>query len=429
MKTIIKQSLIAIAVSSVFVATTAHATNGYFSHGYGTKNKGLAGGGVALSQDAMAAATNPAGMVWVGNRMDIGAAIFSPSREYTVSGDATPDAAPAFDLTVGTVESDSNIFVIPHFARNWMLDDDSSIGLSVYGNGGMNTDYPGAAAPGGTYYGGPAGVDLSQLFINTTLAKKLDAKSSVGISLIAAYQRFKATGLGAFAPFSSDGANLTDVGYDYSFGYGAKIGWQSEVNPGTTVAISYQTKMSMDNFSKYAGLYAEQGGFDIPSSWTMGLAYDTSDKTTLTFDIQKINYTDVPSISNPFIPNIQTAQLGNATGAGFGWEDMTIYKLGYQWSTSEDWTWRAGYSHGKQPIGSGEIMFNILAPAVMETHITGGFTVKTDKDNEFTFAAMYSPGNDATGPNFLSGGGGAPDQTLKIEMVQWELEASYAWKY
>ena len=54
MKTTIKQSLIAIAVSSVFAASTAYATNGYFSHGYGTKSKGLAGGGVALPQDAMA---------------------------------------------------------------------------------------------------------------------------------------------------------------------------------------------------------------------------------------------------------------------------------------------------------------------------------------------------------------------------------------
>ena len=60
-------------------AAPVFATNGYFAHGYGTKNKALAGAGVALPQDAMIAATNPAGMVWVGERLDVGLAIFSPS--------------------------------------------------------------------------------------------------------------------------------------------------------------------------------------------------------------------------------------------------------------------------------------------------------------------------------------------------------------
>lgn len=81
----LKKSLLVAAIGSLFVASAAHATNGYFAHGYGTKNKALAGGGAALPQDAMIAATNPAGMVWVGDRMDLGAAIFSPLREYTVS--------------------------------------------------------------------------------------------------------------------------------------------------------------------------------------------------------------------------------------------------------------------------------------------------------------------------------------------------------
>jgi len=39
------------------------ATNGYFAHGYGSIAKALAGAGVAMPQDTMAAATNPAGMI------------------------------------------------------------------------------------------------------------------------------------------------------------------------------------------------------------------------------------------------------------------------------------------------------------------------------------------------------------------------------
>ena len=447
MKTMNKRLIACAVTAALTIPMTAMATNGYFAHGYGTKSKGLAGGGVALSQDAMAAATNPAGMVTVGDRMDIGLAIFSPSpRSYSATAGTTfPDTTfcgAACPFTIGgvsnaqSIESDNDIFLIPHFGRNWMLDADSSIGVSVYGNGGMNTEYKGGVAQHadqfgnlvttpGTFGGGTAGVNLEQLFINTTYSRKIDATSSWGASLIAVYQTFEVKGLGVFAGFSADGANTSDNGKETSTGFGVKLGWQSEVAKDVTLAASYQTEMDMSKLDKYAGLFAEQGGFDIPSTWTLGLAWNTSPKSTLTFDVQSINYSDIASIANP-VSNLTVLgqPLGSSNGPGFGWDDMTIYKLGYQWTTSADWTWRAGISQGDQPIPTSETLLNILAPAVIETHITGGFTMKTGDDSEFSFAAMYAPNTTVTGANPFN-----PSQNITIEMSQYEVEASWGWKF
>ena len=73
----------------------------------------------------------------------------------------------------------------------------------------------------------------------------------------------------------------------------------------------------MGEFDDYAGLFAEQGGFDIPASWTAGLAWEATDALTFVFDVQEIYYSDVPSIANPFLPNLVTARLGDNGGAGF----------------------------------------------------------------------------------------------------------------
>ena len=422
MRSTFKRSLVALAVAAA-VPMTAHATNGYFSHGYGTKSKGMAGAGVALPQDAMAAATNPAGMVWVGDRYDLGAALFSPRREYTVSGNPSPP--PAFGLSPGTVESDSDYFLIPHFGANWMLGADSAVGVAVYGNGGMNTDYPGSANGGaGTYYGGPAGVDLMQLFVTPTYSRKINDTASWGVGLILAAQSFEARGLSAFGPYSSDSSNLTDNDHDLSYGAGLRLGIQGEVAPGLQLGAAYTSEIAMSELDDYKGLFAEQGDFDIPASATIGLAWDATANSTLTFDIQRIWYSKVRSIANPLLPNLQTAQLGNDGGAGFGWEDMTIYKLGYQWQTGNDWTWRACVSHRDQPIPNSEVLFNILAPAVMETHFTFGFTKDVGKNNEFSMAFMYAPSESVTGPNPL-----APGQTIELEMKQFEVEASWAWTF
>ena len=56
------------------------ATDGYFSHGYGVKSQGMGGVGIALPQDGLAAAANPAGTAFVGDRFDLGLVWFRPSR-------------------------------------------------------------------------------------------------------------------------------------------------------------------------------------------------------------------------------------------------------------------------------------------------------------------------------------------------------------
>ena len=65
---------LAIVLSAATIPATVSATNGYFTHGVSVAEKGMAGAGVAYSQDTLAAANNPAGMVWQGASWDIGAA-------------------------------------------------------------------------------------------------------------------------------------------------------------------------------------------------------------------------------------------------------------------------------------------------------------------------------------------------------------------
>ena len=149
--------------------------------------------------------------------------------------------------------------------------------------------------------------------------------------------------------------------------------------------------------------------------------------------MQQVNYEDVAAVSNPFsrladgscIPGptggTGAGCLGGANGAGFGWEDMTIVKLGYEWQKDSDWTWRLGYSFGDQPIPENEMLFNILAPGVMEDHFTFGFTRVLDSDSSVNFALMIAPNVDVSGPNAFD-----PAQTIKLEMEQFEVALSYS---
>ena len=421
----------------------ASATDGYFPHGYGMKAKGMGGASTAMADDAFGGATNPAKMVFVGNRIDFGADLFSPRRSAQRTGSAAG--------LNGSVDSDSTYFVIPEFGYNKMINPNLSLGVTVYGNGGMNTDYPGgqiaagnpvcgAFNPGGG--GGPynllcgtgkLGVDLMQLVVAPTAAFKVNATNSFGISPLLAYQRFKMDGIQAFGGFTTTPAAptaLTNVGYDSSTGYGVRIGWMGKVSDSVTLGAAYSTKMKMGKFSKYSQLFADQGLFDIPENFSAGIALKASPEVTVAFDYQRINYSGVSSVGNPSTNFGLTvpATLGVAGGRGFGWSDVNVVKLGAEYAYSKNLTLRAGYNHGDNPIQARDVSFNILAPGVIQDHLTLGLTYKTSSGGELTLAYTHAFSNSTSGSSLFNGFTGGTAGTETIKMYQNSFGVAYGWK-
>ena len=420
----------------------AFATNGYFSHGYGMKAKGMAGAATATAEDAFGGAVNPAKMVFVGNRIDFGAELFSPRRSVSRQGSAGFGG-----IYNDSVDSDSHYFIIPEFGYNKMINPNLSLGVTVYGNGGMNTDFNddngvagsnfnpalcGAAAPANILFGcGRLGVDMMQLIVAPTLAYKLSPNHSVGVSPLLAYQRFKVDGLQAFTGFSSSAADVTDKGYDSSTGWGVRIGWMGKISNTVTLGAAYAPKMRMGKFDKYRGLFAEQGGFDIPENYNVGIAVKATPRVTVAFDIQQINYSDVKSIANGVTNSLSAPPanpLGSANGSGFNWRDQTAFKLGLEHEYSKNLTLRAGYNYGRSPVRDDidSVTFNIIAPGVVERHLTLGATWILQNKSELTVSYMHAFSNSVTGPSAsaLLGVGGT--ETLK--MYQNSLGIAYGWK-
>ena len=419
-----KIALVAVGTALSVLPATVLATNGYFSHGVGIKSKAMAGVGIAKSNDALAAGTNPANMLAQGNRVDFGLDVFSPDRNTSVTGNANS----ANNINYMANEDDN--FLIPEFGYNQILNDKMSFGVSVYGNGGMNTSYNRNV----TLFGSTnAGVNLEQLFIAPTFAMKVDAQNTFGVSLNVIQQKFSATGLENFDSAANTSAvgSVTNNGDDTSLGFNVRLGWNTQINDEISVGAMYQSKADMENFDKYKGLFAEQGDFDIPSTYGIGINYAPSSKMNVGFDITKINYSEVAAINNPLgpssSPGVIDNTLGTANGAGFGWEDMTIYKLGASYALNEKMTLMAGWNHGDQPIPAGETFFNMLAPAVVEDHYTLGLTWELANKGELTFMYMYAPevtvnGNGSIPATF--GGGEA-----NLTMSQNSFGMAYGWNF
>ena len=405
-----------MTVAASMAATSATATEGYFALGYGTNQRALAGAGVAHASEAMSATVNPALAAGVGHEFQLGAELFSPRRGYTGTGTAF--------VPTGNVKSDSILFLVPNFSYNRPLDNGAVLNFSLYGNGGMNTDYGvGLTGCGSVFCAGPAGVDLSQLFLSVTYAREV-GNLSWGISPTLVAQRFEAKGLAAFGPLSVDATKLSDNGYDMSYGGGLRAGVQWKASPTVTFGLSGQTKMNMSKLDKYAGLFENGGEYDIPASITAGVAWKANSDTTILLDFQRIFYSGIPAVANAG----NAGPLGAPGGAGFGWDDVNVIKLAVEWKSNEKMTWRAGYAYASNPVGPEDVTLNIIAPGIVKHHFAVGGSYAFSENNSIDFAANYVPKSTVSGPE-ATALGLTPGSNIELNMRQYSLSVGWTHKF
>lgn len=407
-----------LALTMLLPAAMACATNGYFTHGTSVKADGIAGIGIALPQDALAAASNPAGTAWLAERTDVGLTWFSPRRSSRISGNAFgPDAHYS--------GSGTRNFFIPEIGYIRHVNDTYSWGLAIYGNGGMNTDY--ASNPYARFGAtGRTGVNLEQLFVTPSLAARLNARYSFGAGVNLLYQRFEAKGIGIFGAFSQEPGSVSNRGTDTSSGVGLRLGWTGQLTSQLTAGLTWSSKIEAGEFDRYAGLFADGGGFDVPENFGVGLTFKATDAATLAAEVQRINYSDVNSVGNPLAALMQGVALGTADGPGFGWRDVTTYKVGASFALSQRLTVRGGYSHETQPVPRTETFFNILAPGVIQDHVTVGATWTLARGTEISgyFAHAFSHVVRWAGSIPAALGGGEAD----IELSENVFGIAFAWK-
>jgi long-chain fatty acid transport protein len=405
-----------VVFAFLLIANSSFATDGYFLTGFGTKQQGQGGAGVAKPGDSLAGATNPAGQVLVGDRFDIGLALFRPVRYGTIAGNGYLGTTTTYDAN--RVKN----FELPELGYSRLYRPNLSLGVAIYGNGGLDTSYKSLIPLFGSTRGG---VDIEQIFISPTLAYKLGAHNSLGVAANIAVQRFTAEGLQNFAnsTYSVSPANVTNTGHSYGAGGGVRVGWLGELNHVVSVGATYQSRTYVSKFNRYSGLFAEHGGFDVPANFAGGVAVKLGSKATLLYDEERILYGSVKSLANS---GSNQAQLGADNGPGFGWHDINVIKTGLAYDVNPALTLRAGYNHSGLPFDDTQTFFNLLAPAVTQDHLHAGATLALKNGKEVNFAYIHAYNHTVNGVNSIAAADGGGNANLR--MYQNSFQIAFGWK-
>lgn len=430
------KKILTIGAASAFVCTlvpsVAYATNGLFMPAYGTISEGMGGVAIATPVDTISGTANPANISHVGGRFDIGMTFFTADVTGQLGSVSSPSNVDLFYV--------NNLFPMPHIGFTNPINEKFTFGLSMIPAGGGATNYD------VNFYQAAAGGDTSEelkitlitMQTHLSLAYKMNKKHSFGASLIIGTQVFEAKGIQLFDPFTQTvgtDEGFSNQGYDWSMGAGVKLGWLGTFND-WMVGISYQSRIYFENFEKYNELFAENGSFDTPPILGVGASYKIKPTWTVAADITYTFYEDINAISNPG-PNLAgdpngvmdpaTQSLGLPGGLGFGWENQTVFKLGTEYGFNEKWIGRLGWNYGKSPIDeSTQIIFNLVAPAITQNHLTLGGTYVISPTMEISGSYIHGFNFKQSGPTYVSDDG---SNYGSLEMTQNSLGVSFSMKF
>jgi len=368
-KSILKISL--SGTTFALIVSNAWAVNGIQLNGYGIKNAGMGGASIALPLDASAPVNNPAGLGFVPTSLAVNLLAFT--------GNTT--------ASVGPVNlQDNSSAMAPEGGFTKVLNPEWTVGVTLAG-AGAGSDY-GAKfplPPGTPVLGTAETLKASRTIaeIAHTAAWKPRADLALGLSIIYAYQQLSTQGL--LAPVPNVGmAVIPGHGTQSASGWSARMGALWNATPEFSVGATYRSKTSMSAMSGYSQdiLMYSEGKVDLPSDYGIGAAWRITPAVTLAADWIKVNYSDVKANQDPNGPL---------------WTDQSIIKIGVAWDINPTWTVRAGFSQNNAQIDSTRVTQNILSPALDNSNMALGASMKLDEKSDISFSYDSSPQRTLTG--------------------------------
>ncbi|MEM7708672.1 MAG: hypothetical protein AAF358_24155 [Pseudomonadota bacterium] len=258
------------------------------------------------------------------------------------------------------------------------------------------------------------GFEFERSVISSGFRQALGDESSIDVSAVFAQQGYATPGFGAVT---------ANTAYDYpgqmrrldqkrnqflrqgeqSSGAGLRLGLTSELNPDVTMGASFQSRIDMEAFQNYRGIYAEPGDFDIPASANFGVTVRSGRRSAVTFDVQRVFYSEVSTFTTALLPDRFLSLLGDSASPDFNWDDLTVYQVGWSWQSSDRSSWSVSYSTSQQPEPDSPLLARALRRDVADRNISFGLDHQTTLNSRLSVNASYAPAEYYLGnPQFAS---------------------------
>jgi len=351
-----------------------------------------------------------------------------PWQEY-LAQELTPDymlpegASPVY---VSWIRS-SEIMLLPDFAAHLEERPETWINLNLEWQSSSEFSWPGAEAD--TLYQGSS---FERQYFAPGIEQEFGENGILGVSAVIAHQRYSAANLGLFAANRPDqnpmfGAAFPSGAYagyspyqESAYGTGVRLAVRQEVVSGIALDAGFQSRIDMEEFAAYRGVYSQPADLDIPARARVGLALQASERSWLNVAVERVLYSDISAFPSRYLPNRFLSMLGDSTSPTFSWEDLTVYSVGYTWSDGKDQQWHIDLSTRTQPSPSSQLLSRALSGDLASSAMVVGYSRRTGERSRLNLNAAYAPSEYAFGGSVLGVTTDELDQRFELEAM-WTL--------
>ncbi len=369
-----------LRLAFVLLTTATFAQAGHIMQGVGSVNMSMGGAATAQPLDISGALQwNPAAISVFDSKVinfDIGAFFSSPELSSSLPAGMLGAGAPAVS---GVTKDDRGVSPMPALAYVYGKEGSKhTFGVSAFGISGFGVTFPEEAnnpmspsfnptinsnpinypqAAGGF---GHIESDYMLLQIGVAWAYELTDQFSIGVQPTINYAALE------LAPNPT--SNPTAAGYPSSdkasaIGYGAQFGVFFNSPSGIKLGASYKTAQKFDDL-EFTNTYLDNStsnnafNMDYPAILSFGVGY-SNETIDLALDYRSVDYENTDGFA-------EKGWTSTASVKGFGWKNINILSVGFQYKGIEKLPLRVGYTYSSNPIDSELAFFSIPATAVIK---------------------------------------------------------------
>lgn len=345
-----------------------------------------------------------------------------PWQDY-LAQELTPDYLldPAsIQLDISWITEHSEV-ILPFFAQQILGEPDTFLRLEI------DWDYSSSLAINRfDSFMSSQSFGLERKLVSPGLLHRLNDNQLIGVSAVFATQSYGVSSLGLKSYSQSLPANLRTAAYDpyHETGYGAgvRLALRSELNDHVTLDAGFQSRIDMNEFANYRGVYSQPADLDIPARARLGLAFQASNRSWLNLSVERVLYSEVGAFASRNLPGRFLSLLGDSSSPVFSWDDLTVYSVGWAWADNKGTSWHIDFSSKSQPSPSSRVLSQAIDADMAQNAMTVGFSRRMSMDSRFNFNAAYAPADYVFGGNVL----GVTSDGMSQD---FELEAFWTWDF
>jgi len=265
------------------------------------------------------------------------------------------------------------------------------------------------------------GNQFERRYFSPGFDQQINDSGVLGVAAVIAYQRYSAANLGMMLATTPDDDFFPATRYrpyeESGYGTGVRLNLRQEIFQGLAFETGFQSRIDMEEFASFRGVYANPADLDIPARAHVGLDFRTGKRSWLNVAVERVLYSDINAFPSRYLPNRFLSLLGDSTSPSFAWEDLTVYSVGWTWSDGGDEQWQLGISTRPQPSPSSALLSRALQGDLAKSAMTVGYSRRTGPTSRLNFNAAYAPSEYAFGGSVLGITTGSLDQRFEAEAL------------